>query len=115
LRKIEGITRERKIEWRFWKQWDAEDGAKWERVKAKGKWRFILRTAALNTFLWVLIFSLMDYFQMKDIVGSRPPLLHFLYRYALLNLVIGLIWGIFSAVLIWVGAERNYKKLKTTK
>lgn len=99
----------------FWKKWDAEDGARWDRIKAKGKWRFILRTAALNAFLWAVVFSLITYIQLSNEIRPRPSISHFLYRYVPINLAIGLILGIFSAALFWMGAQRNYRKLKTTK
>ena len=90
-------------------KWSAVHAAKWERTRAKGKFRYFLKMTSILTLLWGLMFSLKDYFIPDQELEFRPEVL---IKRISINFAVGFVWGMFTSWIFWLGAERSYKAFK---
>lgn len=77
---------------------------KWEETRARGFWRFVLKSALLCSFSAIFLISLFDYFWDGDFLWGKVPL----------KLSFSLFCNLPTFMIVWWLLERQYKRFLET-
>jgi hypothetical protein len=96
--------------------WTARDIAYWEKIQARGKWKFILwYGVGITGGVLFLVFGLITFilwFRQFSDVYNKSASLFILFGQLLFTAVVCLVAGILNGVITWLVEERQYRKYK---